>query len=114
MIEDTKAALDPVPIAQAIVGNPYPDCEKKTLPVGDATGAYQKWFPNATPDGKGGATETHWVQKTDKKGNPVFIPYDAWSSAPKLKESFTSFQSPTTAGLVIAIGFLAIALAMKK
>lgn len=114
MIEDTKAALDPVPLAQAIVGNPYPDCEEKTLPVGDATGAYQKWFPNATPDGKGGATETHWIQKKDKKGNPVFIPFETWSNAQKVKESFIdTSSSKTTAILVVALGLFTIGLLMK-
>ena len=81
IIEDTKVALNPSPFIQAVMGDPYPDCEQVTLPVGDIYGRTvdpqdpkNQWVTGDTEDGplQGYRFQTKWVQK--KKGNKlVFI-----------------------------------------
>jgi hypothetical protein len=116
MLEDAETALNPVPIVQAVLGKPYPDCEEVTLPVGDSLGRLKEsveggtvWIPEdqvVMKDGK--PYQTHWVQKKDAKGDPVFIDYDEWSkSQPKSSEGFSSNN-----GSAITIGVALTMLAM--
>jgi hypothetical protein len=125
MLEDAQTALNPVPIVQAVLGKPYPDCEEVTLPVGDSLGRLKEsaqggtvWIPEdqvVMKDGK--PHQTHWVQKKDTKGNPVFIDYEEWSKGQpsnKTKEQFENHNSmakPVALAVVLlglAIGFTKI------
>jgi len=79
MVEDAKVALNPSPYIQAIIGDPYPDCQQATLQVGDAKGNIsapdgKQWISGDYQiNGSGQKVQTKWIQKTDAGGNLVFI-----------------------------------------
>jgi len=89
IIEDTKVALNPDPFIQAVMGDPYPDCEQVTFPVGDIIGRTvdpqdpkNKWVTGDIESIQGRPYQTKWVQK--KKGrNFVFIDRQTARCTPK-------------------------------
>jgi len=89
MIEDTKSALDPMPILQATFGNVYPDCELKTLPVGDDRGLIKdpisgdEWAKGDVQYVQGRPQQTRWIQKQDRSRNPVYMSQADWLATPK-------------------------------
>ena len=94
IIEDSKAALNPTPILQAAFGNVYPVCEKRELPVGDDLGRIRdpnidasdpvgEWVKGDVQIVNGRPHQTRWVQKTDAKGNPVFLTQQQFNTTPK-------------------------------
>ena len=94
IVEDSKAALNPMPILQAAFGNVYPVCEKKTLPVGDDLGRIRdpnvdakdpagEWVKGNVEIRNGRPHQTKWIQKVDAKGNPVYLTQKEYESTPK-------------------------------
>jgi hypothetical protein len=79
-LEDAKTALNPMPYVNAIIGNPYPDCEIKTERVGDALGRTSDpndvknvWISGPFDVQNGIPVQSKWVQRKDAKGNYVYI-----------------------------------------
>jgi hypothetical protein len=94
IMEDSKAALNPMPILQAAFGNVYPVCEKQTFPVGDDLGRIRdpnidakdpagEWVKGDVQIINGRPHQTKWVQKVDAKGNPVYLTQKEYESTPK-------------------------------
>lgn len=88
-LEDTKIALNPMPYVNAIIGDPFPQCEQKTLQVGDSQGRTSDpsdptnvWIP-AYEISNGKPVQTKWVHKTDSKGNKIFIDRQAYRCTEK-------------------------------
>jgi hypothetical protein len=98
MMEDVKAGLDPTDLLRSAFGDAYPDCAYVELPVGDAYGsitnpgdseAYikgrivndgSKYRPGDILKKDGRHYQRRWIQKTDAKGNPIYLSkaeYDA-------------------------------------
>jgi len=140
-LEDTQTALNPMPYVNAIIGNPYADCEQVTLPVGDSQGrttdpndGTNVWIPTYNISG-GRPVQTHWVQKKDRSGNPIFIDRKTALCTPKnfnedgspnpnpptldssCSQGFTGtiepFSTQDTLSLVVATGLLCLAVYMK-
>ncbi len=127
IVEDSKAALNPMPILQAAFGNVYPICEKQTLPVGDDLGRIRDpnidakdpagdWVKGDVQVINGRPHQTKWVQKSDAKGNPVFITQEQFNATPKLMnpdgtpKSIEGFQDEgKKTSLLLAILFLTVA-----
>jgi hypothetical protein len=140
-LEDTQAALNPMPYINAVIGDPYADCEQVTLPVGDANGktidpndGNNVWIQSyEIKDGR--PVQTHWIQKKDAKGNLVFVDRKKALCTPKefnkdgsrntnppvldksCSQGFTGsmdiFSTQDTLSLVLAAGFLCLAVYMK-
>jgi hypothetical protein len=94
IVEDSKAALNPMPILQSAFGNVYPVCEKRTLPVGDELGRIRdpnidakdpagEWVKGDVQVINGRPHQTRWMQKIDAKGNPVFTTQEEFQKTPK-------------------------------
>jgi len=89
ILEDTKSALDIRPVINAAFGSVYPVCVKATLPVGDEKGQIKDpntddvWVKGRVSYVNGRPTQTQWVQKVDKKGNPVYLNRGEFDAAPK-------------------------------
>ena len=137
MVEDAKVALNPMPYVQAIIGDPYPDCQQATLQVGDAKGNISdpdgtQWISGGYQvDGNGQKVQTKWIQKTDAKGKLVFIDRakaictpktlnpDGTPNPkpPKLDESCTKIEGFTTQDkmlFLVATSLLGIAVLIKQ
>lgn len=83
MIEDAKAGLNPADLLRGALGDSYGDCVYVRLPVGDSNGNIynpdgSKFIetPVELIDGK--AYQSHWVQKLDARGNPIYIDKDVY------------------------------------
>jgi hypothetical protein len=89
MLEDTKAAMNIKPILQSAFGNVYPVCEQVTKQVGDAWGWTEDintgdvWIKGAIQRKNGIPYQTRWVQKTNRKGEPLYISREEWENTPK-------------------------------
>jgi hypothetical protein len=123
IIEDTKAALNPRPIVQAAFGNPYPVCEQVTRQVGDDQGNLSdadgtKWIQGSVIYENGVPKQTRWVQKVDRKGNPVFITQEEYDATPKTHnpdgtlKKVAGFEDAGKTSLVVAIVLLCGAFAL--
>lgn len=117
MLEDVQHALNPKPILQAAFGNPYPVCEKVTLPVGDARGQVRDpktgdvWISDAVDRSSGRPMQTRWIQKVDKKGKPIYVSQEEADKTPKIKEGFqnsSQLQALLVAGVLFAAAYLII------
>ena len=106
IMEDAEAALNPAPVINAVVGSGYPQCRLVRMPVGDADGKIQNIDGNLLVDptgllvdSKGKYYQEQWIQDrtvppvrrpgesvTEQflRGDQIQLPYDTWSSAPKL------------------------------
>lgn len=134
MVEDTKVAMNPKPFINAIIGDPFPDCEQKTLPIGTSTGVTTD-LPGVQFELQGGRpVQTKWVQKTDGRGKPVFISREKYictkkthnedgtinPSPPDLdssclrKENFQGYSEQATASLAVAAALFGLALYIHK
>ena len=137
-LEDTQTALNPMPYVNAIIGNPYADCEQVTLPVGDSQGRTKDpndgnnvWIPSYDIQ-NGRPVQTHWVQKKDSNGRLIFIDRQSALCTPKnfnqdgsrnpnppaldssCKQGFIGdFSTQDTLSLVVALGLLCLAVYMK-
>jgi len=105
IIEDAKAALDPSPVINAMVGSGYPQCRLMKMPVGDSKGSIQNVDGKLLVDPSGlliGSDgryyQEHWIQdRTPKatrpgeepfeaymRGDPIQLDYDDWQKVPKI------------------------------
>lgn len=87
ILEDSQAALNPMPILRSVFGTGYPRCRQVTLPVGDTRGKLRSDDPTAAPwvvdKGdilriNGRPHQRKWVQDVDAKGNPVWLTQEEW------------------------------------
>ena len=67
IMEDTKEAMDPIPLLGALLGGAYASCKLDKRPVGDARGRItngeDKWINGETTYGNDGKYyQTRWVQ----------------------------------------------------
>ncbi len=124
MMEDVKAGLDPNDFLRSAFGDSYPDCTYVELPVGDAYGSItnpgesEPYIKGETIKGADGKHyQRRWVQKTDAKGNPVFLSkeeYDALAAkakdTPIAAESFADVNEEALrrASLVMGLAFFAL------
>jgi hypothetical protein len=135
ILEDSKEALNPQPLLQAALGNVYPVCVEKELPVGDERGSLgrsavyddkgeiiipeQVWIrPLNNNDIKykdGRPQQKRWVQAYNNKGEPIYISQEEWENTektmnpdgtPKIKEGF---QDKTKENITLAVAFLTLA-----
>lgn len=89
MIEDSKAALNPKPVLQAVFGTPYPKCKRVRLPVGDSRGRTRDdqtgdvWVLGPTEVSNGLQYQTRWVQDTKPNGDPIYLSREQYDAAPK-------------------------------
>jgi len=91
ILEDTQHAMNVKPILQSAFGNVYPVCEQVTLPVGDDIGQIQDpdpdvgdvWIKDPVQYSGGTPTQTRWVQKKNRKGQPIYISRKEWEDTPK-------------------------------
>ncbi len=136
IIEDAKAALNPRPIVQAAFGNPYPVCELVKRQVGDDQGRLvqpdirdnktgkvivgERWISDKDVIYENGVPmQQRWVQKVDKKGNPIFISKEEYDAAPKTHnpdgtlKKVAGFEDAGKTGLIVAIVLLCGAFAFK-
>lgn len=141
ILEDARDALNPFPLFTAAMSTGYPDCELVTKDVGDLNGRTQPeeqnpenpttWIEGPLDPGWP-PRQTKWVQKLDKRGNPVWLSEAEFMARPKthnfdgtqkkifpIKEGFAGAQiqnetsatvSRSTGSKLIAAGLL-IALA---
>jgi hypothetical protein len=139
MLEDANTALNPMPFIQAAIGNPYADCELKTLPVGDSRGrtsdpkdATNQWVSGPFDVKNGIPVQSRWVQKKDAKGNLVFVDGQTFKcqvkslnpdgspnpSPPSLDASCSltkeGFTTQDTMSLVVAACLLGLAIYIKN
>lgn len=106
IMEDAQSALNPFPVINAVVGSGYPQCRLVRMPVGNADGKIQNIDGNLLVDptgllvdGNGRYYQQQWIQDrsvprvrrngetaTEQflRGNPIQLPYEDWSKAPKL------------------------------
>jgi hypothetical protein len=106
IIEDAKAALNPMPVLNAVLGSGYPKCKLVRYPVGDFDGKITNTDGNliADPEGlieSGGRFfQEKWVQDRAKPkrrrrpgendmeyflaGEQIQLDYDVWNKEPKL------------------------------
>ena len=124
MMEDVKAGLDPTDLLRSAFGDSYPDCAYVELPVGDAYGSItnpgeSKPYINGETIKKadGFNYQRRWVQKTDEKGNPVFLSKDEYNAlATKAKdtpvgtEEFADVnqEALNRASLIMGLAFFAL------
>lgn len=127
ILEDMKEALNPNPMLQAAIGNVYPDCELKRLQVGDSRGYTRDpetgdvWVRGSVETGRDGlAYQSRWVQKTDAKGNPIFITQKEFNERPKTHnpdgtlKKVEGFGEDTKTSLLLAVVFFCAAFAIHK
>jgi hypothetical protein len=69
-----------------VFGKPYPDCEQRTLPVGDAKGLTRQ-ISGDIQYNNGQPVQTKWMQKKDGDGNLVFIDSQTYNCVPKTLNS---------------------------
>jgi len=136
IIEDTKVALNPDPFIQAVMGDPYPDCEQVTLFVGDIYGRTvdpqdpkNEWITGDKQNVNGYSFQTKWVQK--RKGSDlVFIDRSTAECVPKTLKADGSpnpnppplpsscsregFSTQDTASLGVAAALLLFAVWLKN
>ena len=135
MMEDVKAGLDPTDLLRSAFGDAYPDCAYVELPVGDAYGSItnpgdsqpyikgriitdgSKYQPGDILKKDGRHYQRRWIQKTDAKGNPVYLSkdeYDALAAkamnTPVKTEGFTTVEEERLrrGSLAIGLAFLTI------
>jgi len=136
-LEDAKTALNPMPYVNAIIGNPYPDCEVKTQRVGDALGrtsdpnnAKNVWVSGSFDVQNGIPVQSKWVQRKDANGNFVYIDRKTAlctrktlnedgspnPSPPELDSSckVEGFSTQDTMSLVVSAVLLGIAVIIKS
>ena len=123
MMEDAKAALNPMPLIRATFGDVYPECEQKELPVGDDRGYIRdpktgaEWIKGPVTYKNGIPHQTRWVQK-EKGGKLVYISKEQFDNTPKTHnpdgtpKSASGFEDVGRASLLTAIvlGCIAVAL----
>lgn len=100
ILEDSKDALNPVPVINALLGSGYAKCRKVTLPVGDPKGSLQNPdIPPLNPGEKwqkgdtfitgpvqrinGFPHQTRWIQDIDDRGKPIYLTQTEYNEAPK-------------------------------
>ncbi len=122
IMEDSKAALNPMPLLRATFGDVYPDCELKELPVGDDRGYIRdpktgaEWVKGPVTYKGGQPYQTRWVQKT-QNGKLVYLSKEQFDKAPKTHnpdgtpKSSSGFEDVGRATLVTAIVLGCLALA---
>jgi hypothetical protein len=138
MMEDVKAGLDPTDLLRSAFGDSYPDCVYAELPVGDAYGSitnpgesepYIKgrvitdetdYKPgDILKKGDGKHYQRRWVQRTDTRGNPVYLSKDEYealaekakNTAVKNIEPFSGLsqeESLRRGSLALGLGFFAL------
>ena len=133
ILEDAQAALDPKPMAQAIMGGAYPKCVKSPLlPVGDTHGKTRddfngdEWindndvikYPGGLP------SQSKWVQAKDAKGNPIYLSKGDWDKVPKIynrdgtpakkTEGFEDLKGGQKISMLLAVVFLCGALIVRS
>jgi hypothetical protein len=127
IIEDVQEAVNPRPLLQATFGNVYPKCVPVTRPVGDSFGrtgdGETQWIKGSIKNLPGTIipTQTHWVQATDSKGNPIFITKAEFDATPKthnadgsLKEKIKEgFTTNDRASVAVAVALLTLAFAVS-
>jgi hypothetical protein len=122
ILEDARDALNPFPLFSAAMGTGYPDCELKSMPVGDlygntGPGAGKTWIEGDLDLGKYPPQQSKWIQKKDKNGYPVWLSEADFNATPKtlnfdgspkpppaVKEGFSVISS--TNNKLIALGIL--------
>ena len=126
MVEDAENALNPMPILQAVAGNPFPRCKQVRLPVGDQNGTLQSsdgdiWVEPDGIDYDGSQPmQTRWIldsyvdqatYKADGNGGVTDTPpVDIGVTIPDISESFMSSQYHSWNPLLA--GGLAVGLAL--
>jgi hypothetical protein len=103
ILEDVKAALNPFPVINAVIGSGYPQCTLRKLPVGDPDGKIQNIDGNLIVDPSGILLEggryyqERWIQDREKvqarefeepsdtflRGSEIQLPFDQWEKIPK-------------------------------
>lgn len=84
MMEDAKAALNPIPVMKAVFGSGYPSCRLVEKEVGDQDGRIQnpkskKYYienPDSVVKRNGKSYQSQWVQEEDMSQND-------WEKVPK-------------------------------
>lgn len=126
MIEDTKSALNPMPMMRALFGSGYPQCRLEKRQVGDLYGKIrdpatgEAWIddPNtAVPGPDGLMYQERWIQDTDSAGNPISLTREQWAKTPKTRnpdgspklnrEGFVGTMThPATLGAAAVLGLV--------
>jgi hypothetical protein len=123
ILEDAQAALNPMPMAQAIMGGAYPKCVQTTLPVGDTQGKTRddfngdEWIQGDIQYTGGQPHQSKWVQAKDKKGNPIYLSKAEWDKTPKIfnrngtpakkqKDGFEDLNKGHKISMLLAVVFL--------
>jgi len=119
ILEDAKAALNPYPVINAVVGSGYPQCRLVKMPVGDFDGKISNSDGKliVDPEGllrtSGGRFfQEKWIQdrrfppvrkpgESDMefflRGDPIQLPYEDWDKVPKIYGEDGCFRDPPTA-----------------
>lgn len=115
ILEDAKAGLDPKPVVSAVLGSGYAQCKKVTKPVGDSFGntknpkTREPWILGKVEYIKGKPHQTHWVQDTDAKGDPIYLFVDEFDAAPKTQcpdgtsKASHGGECPSTEGFTLKV-----------
>jgi hypothetical protein len=130
ILEDVEAAVDVMPLLNALTGTGYSDCKQVTLQVGDLKGNIGPngdWIANAETAFRGDNSgkdsygqrlnpnlyyQTRWVQNTNDKGRPITLSkeeYDAINKTYKFDGTLEKFSQQTIKPhTIIAIGILCV------
>jgi hypothetical protein len=128
ILEDTKAAMNPEPIIRSMFGSVYPVCELETKQVGDDRGLIKDpntgdiWVHGDVDYTSGIPRQTRWVQKRDRKDNPVFVDRGEFDKTPKEYNPDGSrivppppsedFRDQSRGSLLVAVVLFALAFAI--
>lgn len=115
IIEDAKAALNPFPVINAVIGSGYPQCTLKRLPVGDPErqiqnidgvlivdpsgiiqgrdGVYyqQRWIQDKTTVANNGY-ENEW--ENFMRGSDIQLAFEDWEKVPKVYRADGCIKRP--------------------
>jgi hypothetical protein len=115
ILEDARDALNPFPLFSAAMGTGYPDCELKSLPVGDLNGSTgpdtgKTWIEGKVDAGVWPPRQTKWVQRLDKDDYPVWISEADFNAVPKS----LNFDGTPKASLSVKEGFSVVSSTNNK
>jgi hypothetical protein len=139
MLEDTKTALDPRPVVNAVLGSPYPACQQVTLPVGDEMGNLSDpkdttnvWISEPVQYQGSTPVHTRWVQAADSKGRPIYLDSKEYKCTKKIfnadgtpnpnppalpsdcKEGMVDFRNRTNLAVAVVLGAAACYYCISK
>jgi hypothetical protein len=103
ILEDARDALNPIPLFTAAMASGFPDCELIAKDVGDLNGRTQPeiqdpenpttWIEGPLEVGWP-PKQRKWVQKLDRKKNPIWLTEEEFNKRPKTHNFDGSIRLP--------------------